>query len=157
MFTSLKRSNKNVIFCADVAGNGLLACLNGRTVQTIHFQSNTDWSDYCHPYRQSSSSLRNTFSVVCRSLGYEDYLTYSGKYIHAYMFGAVVSYIATDRTYNRTVQRTSRLYFINCVGTESSLDECSVSFTSSRSCYYYYQVTCRQCEIFLIALYLHVK
>ena len=56
-----------------------MARLNGRTVQVINLQINTDWSDYCHYYSQYASSLRKMLSVTCRTLGYEDLHTYSSK------------------------------------------------------------------------------
>jgi len=60
--------------------------------------------------------------------------------------------ILTDRRYSSTVTKSYRLYFINCEGTESSLEECSVSYTTSTYCRYYYQVTCRQCVLYYFYL-----
>ena len=56
-----------------------MARLNGRTVQVINLQTNTDWSDYCHYYSQYAPSLRNMLSVTCRTLGYEDLQNSSSK------------------------------------------------------------------------------
>ena len=67
------------LFLIVAAGNGILARLNGQTVQVINLQTNTDWSDYCHYSSQYAPSLRKILSVTCRTLGYEDLQSSSSK------------------------------------------------------------------------------
>ena len=82
------------MFCmciSAVNGNndGILARLNNGTVQLINLNAHSEWSDYCHInsnnyyyrnlYYSFRTSLIKMFSVTCRSLGYEGYLSYTRK------------------------------------------------------------------------------
>ena len=64
------------IFLVDEAANGLLAQLDGQTLQTVNFPNQVEWSDYC--LRSNVLSTR-TITVICRSLGYEGYQNYTGR------------------------------------------------------------------------------
>ena len=69
----------NALICIILVGeaaNGLLAQLDGQTLRTVNFPNQAEWSDYC---LYSNVLSTRTISVICRSLGYEGYQSYTGR------------------------------------------------------------------------------